>query len=314
MSAIMGSKDNRHTGQRLTAPARRRDRKAACRTRTRAASLLVAWLSIGSFFLSLMAACRARTVDEWRTGTIVGTVTDAKSGAPVEKTIVLVRNGAMTLTDAAGHFAIHRVESGKVVVRATRRDRTPTSAGVTVVPGQVSTVTLRSTTAPPACCHLAGAWNLTLVLEKSDDHRSLPIQALGTIRFGDPAPDQDLRQFYQKDDPTLDEFGESVVDLRPFGSRITDRISPAVHDSPAQGSGGATEKLPGTRLGASGYVHDGDEVSIELSSDITDVDWLTLEGRIDGTTIRGRWDHRPGPGKHRTYEGSFVMTRAPTLR
>lgn len=121
-------------------------------------------LAFVSLFPPLLLACRAKTVDELRTtGTIVGTITDAENGAPVEKMVVQMPKG-IDLTDDDGRFAIHHVRAGKVVVRASRRDRTPTSAGVTVVPGQVATVTLRSTKAALPCCRLAGAWNLTLII------------------------------------------------------------------------------------------------------------------------------------------------------
>jgi hypothetical protein len=281
----------------------------------------LAWLALGSFFL-LLVACRAKTVEELRadrertTGKIVGTITD-ESGAPLEKMSVQVQNFPMAFTREDGNFAIHGVRAGKVVVRAVRRDRIPTSAGVTVVPGQVARVTLRSTKAPLPCCRLAGSWNLTLVMERSTYLGSLPRQALGTIRFGDPTLismstwgvkdihelRENLRNAYPKDDPTVDEFGLYIVDLRPFGPRFIRGISP-----------GERVESPETRLSASGYVHEGDQVVIEMGSEamVTDTDGLTLEGRIEGNVIRGRWEHEVlgfGGDKRGADEGSFVMTR-----
>jgi hypothetical protein len=209
---------------------------------------------------------------------------------------------ASALTDTDGYFAIHHVRAGRVVVRALRRDRSPTSAGVTVVPRQHSTVTLRSTKAPLACCRLAGSWNLTLVLERSDYNWSLPRQALGTIRFGDSPPSiesrENLRRAHAKDDPTLDEFGVSAFDLRPFGRRFTESII-------------AHAEAPDARLAVYGYVHEGDQVFIEMDSaeEVTDLGGLTLEGRIEGEVIRGHWERVPSQWRRGTDEGSFVMTR-----
>jgi hypothetical protein len=275
---------------------------------------------LGAFFL-LVVACRAKTVEELRadrernTGTIVGTITD-ESGAPLEKMLVLVRNHFGAVTHEDGNFAIHGVSAGKVVVRASRRDRIPTSAGVTIVPGQAVRVTLRSTKAPLPCCRLAGSWSLTLVMERSTYLASLPRQALGTIRFGGPiqvslstwgATDmselrEHFRNAYPKDDPTVDEFGLYTVDLRPFGPAFTYRMG--------------VQSLE-TRLSAQGYVHEGDHVVIEMGSEamVTDTDGLTLEGRIEGNVIRGRWEHEVhgfGGDKRGADEGSFVMTREAT--
>jgi len=44
----------------------------------------LARLAFVSLFPPLLLACRAKTVDELRTGTIVGTITDAESGSPLQ--------------------------------------------------------------------------------------------------------------------------------------------------------------------------------------------------------------------------------------
>jgi hypothetical protein len=249
--------------------------------------------------------CRARSPEEIQeelartTGSIIGTVVDAESGAPLDNAFVSADHVG-DRTDGGGHFEIRNVSPGQVEVAAGRRDHATTKASVNVVAAQVTSVTFRVEKAPGACCRLAGTWNLTLVLERSVDNQPVPKRVDGTVRFQATVPEPDPSQpslkeapisgNFAKDDPTLDESGEYAVDLRPFGTEFAAR---------------AARGAPDVHRQAEGYVYQGDQVAIVLNPRIAH-GALSLYGKIAGNVIRGRWLQT---GFFSTGEGSFLMTR-----
>jgi len=233
------------------------------------------------------------------TGIITGRVTDAVTGEPLENVHVSTEYLGDS-TDAAGAFRIMYLDPGIAELTAWRRDLVQSVQPVNVSAGQTVSVHLKMARAPRACCRLEGKWNITLILDKGQAAGSDPAEKRveGTIRFSSTIPDPLPDRGRTRGDPTVEEFGEYRIDLRPFfGADITKSHSYTVFPG-RKGSDLFTE--------ADGYVYNGNQVEIRFIPRLSH-GGISLSGQLQGDSIRGDWikrDYAP------SFEGRFVMKRA----
>jgi hypothetical protein len=103
-------------------------------------------------------------------------------------------------------------------------------------------------------------------------------------------------------DPTVDEFGEYRIDLRPFfGPDFAGSASYTVFEG-REGADLLTE--------AEGHVYNDRQVEINFIPRLSH-GGLSLGGVIRGDSIRGTWFKREYGSR---FEGSFVMKRARSPR
>jgi len=234
-----------------------------------------------------------------RTGIIAGRLTDAVTGEPLEEVDVSAKYLGDS-TDAAGAFRIMYLDPGIVKLIAWRRDLVPSSQRVKVSAGRTVSVHLKMVRAPRACCRLEGEWNITLILDKGRAVASgrAGKQVEGTIRFSSAIPDPLPDRRRTRGDPTVDEFGEYRIDLRPFfGAAITKSLTNTVFPG-REGADILTE--------VDGYVYNESQVEIRFIPRMSH-GGISLSGRVQGDSIRGSWIKRDFAPR---FEGHFVMKRA----
>jgi len=232
------------------------------------------------------------------TGTIKGKVIDAETGEPLSDVSLMgVDTGMGDSSDATGAFEVVYLDPGTVKLEASRRDLVTASQVVTVAAGQTTTVEFKMQRAARACCRLEGEWNVSLTLDKAPADVRAEKHVEGVVRFSSSIPDPIANRHRTPGDPTVDEFGEYKIDLRPFfGPNITKAVTNSIVP-------GTDENLLSQVEGA---VYNANEVEINFIPRMSH-GGISLTGQLDGDTIRGTWlkrDYVP------VFEGTFVMTRA----
>jgi TonB-linked SusC/RagA family outer membrane protein len=120
-------------------PARLLERSLAARRGIVQAGRAIARLGV-ALGLILLLSPSLRAAQAQGTGTVRGTVTDAKFGGPAQDVQVIVVGGTRrgAVTDAAGRYSIVGVPAGRITVRAQRIGYSPMSREVVVTSGETA--------------------------------------------------------------------------------------------------------------------------------------------------------------------------------
>jgi hypothetical protein len=220
-------------------------------------------------------------------GTIIGAITDAETGEPLEMVSVVSQHQG----DETNEFGLFRVPYQKpdtAVVKASRRDYIEYKTKIDIIAGQEVTLHFSMKKQQKPCCKLEGKWEITLT-----DNR-ITVNGFITFnnQFSDPLPSRPTAH----DDTTLDEFGRFDIDLKPL---LGENFVPIQSNSnqPVDSDTLFTE--------ATGYVHNIDTATIILIPRMSD-GGLSLEGQISNDFIDGKWYER-GFSISRT--GIFTMRK-----
>jgi hypothetical protein len=221
------------------------------------------------------------------TGGLVGRITDAETGRPIEGVSIGTRSMG-GYSDEWGRYEVVYLDPGEHRVEIERRGYAPQYRTITAVAGSKRILHASLRRAAPVRLRLDGSWAARFeLLDVGSDsarkaRRPTGSTVAGTLWFSRDAPPPLLDVPVERDRYVWTVFGRSELDFSPFfGGAVAEDVSTTligpVNDS-------FTREVVAT-------VFDGDSVLVSLVPRISH-GGVSFAGRLHGDSIVGRWDER----------------------
>ncbi len=220
-------------------------------------------------------------------GGLVGRITDAGTGRPVEGVGVHTRYMG-GYSDESGRYEVVYLDPGEHRVEIERRGYVPQSRTITAVAGSKRILHASLRRAAPVRLRLDGSWAARFeLLDVGSDsirkaRRPTASTVAGTLWFSRSVPPPLADVPVERDRYVWTVFGRSEVDFSPFfGGAVAEDVSTTVL--------GPVDDSFEREVAAT--VFDGDSVQVSLVPRISH-GGVSFAGRLHGDSIVGRWDER----------------------